>query len=104
MPRDEAEAVKWLRKAAEQGDALGQYGLGFMYANGHGVPRDDAEAAKWSRKAAEQGLASAQFVLGYIFENGRGCHATTWPLTCGFPSRRYKEMRRQEKRLITLRA
>jgi Sel1 repeat len=46
VPRDETEAVTWLRKAAE--------------------------AAKWSRKAAEQGHASAQYFLGYIYEKGQG--------------------------------
>src|SRR5207245_2065415 len=63
--------LEYTRQAAEQGDALGQYGLG-LYANGHSVPRDDAEAAKWSRKAAEQGHASAQYFLGYIYEKGQG--------------------------------
>jgi uncharacterized protein len=48
-----AEAVKWYRKAAEQGYAWAQYNLGFMYFHGQGVPQDYAEAAKWGRKAAE---------------------------------------------------
>jgi len=34
VPQDDAEAVKWYRLAAEQGDAAGQVGLGVMYANG----------------------------------------------------------------------
>ena len=52
---DYAEAVKWYRKAAEQGHARAQYSLGFMYYNGRGVPQDYAEAMKWYRKAADQG-------------------------------------------------
>jgi len=55
VPEDDAEAVKWYRKAAEQGNGEAQHTLGIMYANGKGVPEDDVEAAKWYRKAAEQG-------------------------------------------------
>ena len=57
------EAVKWYRKSAEQGDALGQYALGWMYSNGKGVTQDYAEAVKWYRKSAEQGDASAQRLI-----------------------------------------
>jgi len=32
---DDVEAVKWYRKAADQGDATAQYNLGVMYKNGH---------------------------------------------------------------------
>ena len=64
---DDFDAVK---KAAEQGDALSQYSLGFMYARGNGVPEDDAEAARWYRHAAEQGHAAAQFLLGIMYHNG----------------------------------
>ena len=64
VPRDDAEALKWYRKAAEQGDAAAQSSLGFIYENGLGTPRDDAELVKWYRKAAEQGDASSQSILG----------------------------------------
>ena len=50
-PQDNVIAVKWYRKAAEQGYADAQYNLGFMYANGDGVPEDDATAVKWYTKA-----------------------------------------------------
>ena len=40
MPQDDTEAVKWFRKAAEQGDASAQNDLGVMYQNGRGVPQD----------------------------------------------------------------
>ena len=60
---DLSEAVKWFRKAAEQGDASAQEGLGDCYRNGLGVPRDLSEAVKWYRKAARQGDEDAQTVL-----------------------------------------
>jgi TPR repeat protein len=60
VPHDYAEAVRWYRKAAEQGDAAAQDALGFMSGKGQGVSQDYAEAALWYRKAAEQGDVKAQ--------------------------------------------
>ena len=72
VPQDYTEAVKWFRKAAEQGKVHAQNNLGLMYANGQGVPRDDAEAMKWYRKAAEQGEVRAQNNLGLMYDDGWG--------------------------------
>jgi len=72
LKQDHAEAVRWYRKAAEQGHAGAQYNLGVMYLNGQGVRQDHAEAARWFRKAAEQGHAGAQCILGGMYEYGRG--------------------------------
>ena len=69
---DYATAVKWYRKAAEQGNVNAQGILGIMYAAGQGVPQDYAEAVKWYRKAAEQGDAIALFNLGAMYFSGRG--------------------------------
>ena len=46
VPEDDAEAVRWYRLGAEQGDAAAQSNLGVMYATGQGVPEDDAEAVR----------------------------------------------------------
>jgi TPR repeat protein len=62
VPQDYAEAVKWFRKAADQGDAKAQLNLGFAYNTGQGVPQSSAEAVKWYRLAADQGYAGAQFI------------------------------------------
>jgi TPR repeat protein len=70
--QDRAEAVKWYKKAAEQGLASAQYNLGLKYDKGEGVEQDRTEAAKWYRKAAEQGLASAQYNLGLKYDKGEG--------------------------------
>ena len=61
--KDDYEAVKWYRKAAEQGYASAQHNLGVCYANGEGVTQDDVEAVKWFRRAAEQGEAAAKEAL-----------------------------------------
>src|SRR5712675_2949013 len=49
------EAVKWLRKAAEQGDPIAQFNFGAMYATGNGVEQSMEQAAQWTSKAANQG-------------------------------------------------
>ncbi len=72
VAQDYGDAVKWYRRAAEQGNALAQFNLGVMYANGQGVAQDYAEAVKWYRRAAEQDYADAQFFLGLMYESGRG--------------------------------
>ena len=46
-PQDNAKAVGWYKKAAEQGDADAQFNLGFMYSKGLGVPQDYVQAHMW---------------------------------------------------------
>ncbi len=55
VAKDHAEAVKWYRKAAEQGNARAQYNLGVCCANGQGVAKDYVEGYKWVLLAAAQG-------------------------------------------------
>jgi TPR repeat protein len=71
-PQDYAEAARWCRKAAEQGDALAEFVFGSMYYNGDGVPQDYTEAARWYRKAAEQGNPKGQRDLGSVYFYGKG--------------------------------
>jgi uncharacterized protein len=71
VPKDEALAASWHRKAAEQGLARAQWSLGNCYQTGQGVPRSNALGVSWYRKAAEQGLADAQLSLGDCY-GGRG--------------------------------
>ena len=81
--QDYGEAAEWYRKAADQGLAVAQNSLGWLYENGWGVSRDYAKAIEWYRKAADQGLAAAQNSLGWMCENGWGApqdcaQAVTW--------------------------
>ena len=55
VPQDHAEALKWYRLAAEQGDMNAQFNLGGVYYNGRGVPQDYAEAHMWFNIAAANG-------------------------------------------------
>ncbi len=61
-----------LRPLADQGNAVAQAVLGWMYEHGQGVPQDYAQALIWFRKAAEQGLTLAQFKLGLMYGQGQG--------------------------------
>ena len=69
-----AEAVKWYRKAAEQGHPGAQYELGECYHTycDDAVTMDDFEAVKWYRKSAEQGHSKAQNRLGECYKEGDG--------------------------------
>ena len=72
IEKDEVEAAKWYRKAAEHGSAEGQVKLAYCYWRGNGVDRDETEAARWCRKAAEQGCAEAQCRFGDCCRDGWG--------------------------------
>lgn len=61
------EAVKYFRKAAEQGLPDAQYSLGLMYALGKGIKRDIYQATEWMRKAAEQSNPKAEDWLGWMY-------------------------------------
>jgi TPR repeat protein len=70
--RDDAQAVLWLRKAADQGNADAQNALGGAYYRGAGVPKDLAESARWWKKAAEQGNVEAAYDLALAYNKGIG--------------------------------
>jgi TPR repeat protein len=69
---DFAAALRVFRPMADQGQVLGEYILGLMYANGQGMPEDYAEALKWLQKAADKGETKAQFSVGVIYFKGLG--------------------------------
>jgi hypothetical protein len=60
VPKNDAEAVKWYRLAADRGYAIAQVSLGNMYGKGAGVPKNDAEAYFWWNLAAAQGIEQAK--------------------------------------------
>lgn len=68
VEQSDEQAEKWFRKAAEQGFAISQYNLGYIYRS----KKKSSQAAIWYKKAAEQGLADAQVNLGLCYENGEG--------------------------------
>lgn len=68
LTKDEATAVKWFRKAAEQGNAEGQYELGVCYFYGQGIISNNKEAERWLRKSADQCYATSYRMLGYYYK------------------------------------
>lgn len=67
-----ADADRWLRLAATQGDAEAQLWLGLGYERGYFGDIDNQEALKWLRESADQGLPDAQFRLGQMYEYREG--------------------------------
>ena len=72
VAQDYAEAAKWYRKAAQQGDAESENSLGCLLRDGEGVPQDYAEALSWFRKAAGQNFPEAERNLGGMYLSGLG--------------------------------
>ena len=70
--KDHPEAVKWIRKSAEQGHANAQAHSGAMHLHGNGLRQSNREAVKWITKAAEQDEPGAQAILGRMYYNGEG--------------------------------
>ena len=69
---NDAEAAKWLGRAAQKGNALAEYRLGTLYEKGLGVPIDMEIAADWYAKAAELGNVKAMHNLAVAYANGNG--------------------------------
>jgi TPR repeat protein len=72
VPKDQAEAVRLCRKAADQNNRFGLRNLAFMYQHGEGIAKDLTEAARLYRKAADQDDAYAQLRLAEMYESGEG--------------------------------
>jgi TPR repeat protein len=68
--KDEAKAVEWYTKAAEQGHALSQYDLGFMWLLGEGTAQDTLKGMEWLNKAGEQGELLDCRLLTDIYRQG----------------------------------
>ena len=83
VPRDDAQAMNWYRKAADHGNARAQIRVGDMYDNAHSVFWDYAQAVAWYRKAAEAGNADGQYKLGLMYDPAMACRRTMSALTCG---------------------
>jgi hypothetical protein len=69
---DPAEAVKWLRKAAEQDNAEAAYELGVAYLDGNGVERNATNARLWLERAAARGLLRARVALRDMARDAEG--------------------------------
>ena len=66
VPKDDAEAVKWYRLAADQGQANAQFNLGVMYHEGEGVPKDLVQAHVWWNISGASGDEEAKKNLAIV--------------------------------------
>jgi len=66
VTQQDAKAVLWYRKAADQGYAPAQNSLAYMYAQGRGAKKDEKAARELFQKAFDQGLGLAQRNLGVL--------------------------------------
>ena len=64
--------LRWYQKMADQGYALAQHMLGFLYYTGIVLPKDYAKAVEWLQKAAKQGHLRALYTLGNCYYYGEG--------------------------------
>lgn len=67
---EDVEAVDWYRKAAEQANAAGEYGLGQMYLKGEGVKKDVEQARSYILRAAQKNHLEAVVLMMEAYRNG----------------------------------
>ena len=73
VPTDEAEAARWFRQAALQGNVDAQYHLARLVSRGaKGLKQDYPTALKLYQDAAGKGYAPAMDALGQAYQQGRG--------------------------------
>jgi len=72
IERDEARAVEYQTRAAEQGHALSQHALGMMFWSGRGgLERSEERCCELWLAAAQAGLMAAQASIGMCYLNGQ---------------------------------
>jgi len=72
VKRNYAEAARWYRAAAEQGEPSAMYNYAVHLRDGVGVTADAAEASRWFQRGAESGHPESMLNLGLRYFHGRG--------------------------------
>ena len=62
-PEQHAEALRWFKLAAGQGDGDGLFMVGYMHELGHSVPADKNAAVRWYKRAVAAGHFRAAFCV-----------------------------------------
>ena len=70
-----AEAARWFRRSAEQGDPSGQTEFALRLFRGQGVAKDRVLAFRLMLEAARSGDMVAQYNVGVMYERGAGTAA-----------------------------
>lgn len=66
VPQDLDRALRYLTVASENGDAISQFTLGFMYWSGRGTEPDQDKALELFLQAAEQDVPEAMYNVAKI--------------------------------------
>ncbi|WP_337865292.1 tetratricopeptide repeat protein [Ignavibacterium sp.] len=64
---DTAQAVKWIKSAADKNLSAAAYNYGILLINGWGVEWNPFEAFKYFLQAASKGMPQAQYVSGILY-------------------------------------
>jgi TPR repeat protein len=64
--RDDGEAARWFRKAADKADPMSMYALGLSYLHGRGVEADPIKARQWLSAAVRHGYGGAAAALASL--------------------------------------
>jgi len=77
---DTYNAKIWFEKSANQGNPIGENGLGYLYQSGNGgLSEDTVKANEWFLKSALQGNSDSQFWLGEnLFISGNKTEGYKW--------------------------
>lgn len=83
------DALKWLKKGADQHDTVSEYYYGQMLVNGMGITPDPSKGFVYALRAAEKDLANAQYFVSTLYRNGNGVEkseseANRWLRTAAF--------------------
>jgi TPR repeat protein len=73
IPKDDAQALHWVRMAAERGSTGAMVLLADDYENGNnGIAKDYVKAMRWYQEAVNKGSANAMMDVGELYDQGRG--------------------------------
>lgn len=84
VPKDEQKAMTYLTRAAAEGNANAELGMGYHYLQGSaGLTKDSEKAAVFFTRAAKHGNRDAQYNIGLAYVRGEGvtkdlAKAYTW--------------------------
>jgi TPR repeat protein len=71
-PKNNVEALRWLRRAAQGGHREAQRLLAVKLYNGYDIPPDHEGALLWAQHLAEAGDVPGQMMAGNMYANGEG--------------------------------
>lgn len=88
---DDELAVAWYQKAAAQGEAGGEFGLGQMYLKGEGVKKDFEQGRMYIQRAADKNYLNAAILMREMYKKG-GSGVTADPVESEKWDARVKEI------------